>query len=129
MSTPLLFEHADGVARPYHAAAVHRGVAYPCGQVPVLPDGSVPAGLADQVRVVLDNLDAVLTRVGSGLGSLLQITVYLRDLETFDTYNQAYLDRMAGLPLPPRTTVQVAGFRGPKCIEIAAIAAVDQAVG
>lgn len=95
----------------------------------VLPDGSVPPGIAEQVRVVLDNLDAVLTPVGSGLGSLLHLTVYLRDLETFNTYNRAYLTRMAGLPLPPRTTVQVAGFRGPKCIEITALAAVDPATG
>ena len=82
MNTPQLIDHADGVARPYHAVAVHGGVAYPCGQVPVLPDGSVPPGIADQVRVVLDNLDAVLTRVGSGRGSLLHLTVYLRDLAT-----------------------------------------------
>lgn len=126
MNAPRLVEHPDGIARAYHAVAVHRGVAYPCGQVPVRPDGSIPAGIDDQVVAVLDNLEEVLTLVGSGLGSLLHLTVYLRDLTTFDTYNRAYLHRMAGLPLPPRTTVQVAGFRGPKCIEITAVAAIDQ---
>ncbi len=123
-AAPLILAHADGIVRPYSAVAVHRGVAYPCGQVPVRPDGSTPVDLAEQVHLVFDNLEAALSRAGASLASLLQVAVYLADLAEFDDYNQAYLDRMSHRPLPPRTTIQVAGLRGAKRIEVAAIAAV-----
>ncbi len=119
--------HADGKRRPYIAAAVHGGVVYPCGQIPTDPEGVTPDALVDQVGVCFDNLERVLVSAGSSLGHLLQLTVYLADLTDFDRYNEAYLARMTGHSLPPRTTVQVAGFRGAKRIEISAIAAVAEA--
>lgn len=117
--------HADGVARPYIAATIHNGVVYPCGQVPVDGEGRTPNALADQVRLCIDNLERTLISVDSSLHRLLQLTVYLADIGDLDTYNQAYLCRMAGKTLPPRTTVQVAAFRGAKRIELTAIAAVE----
>ncbi|MGN6132837.1 MAG: RidA family protein, partial [Nocardioidaceae bacterium] len=57
------------------------------------------------------------------LATLLKVTVYLADLADFDAYNDAYLARLASNPLPPRTTVQVAAFRGQKRLEIDAVAA------
>ena len=65
---------------------------------------------------------------GGGLHTLLKTTVYLADLSEFDDYNAAYLDRLEGIPLPPRTTVEVARFRGSKRIEIDAVAAVDHRI-
>ena len=119
-----LQSHPDGVDRPYAAAAVHHGVVYACGQLSRSRDGSTPDRLTEQVDRTIDNLQAVLHQAGSGLEQLLKLTVYLADLGEFDAYNEAYLRRMAGLPLPPRTTVQVAAFRGRTRIEIDAIAAV-----
>jgi 2-iminobutanoate/2-iminopropanoate deaminase len=52
------------------------------------------------------------------------VTVFLTDLGEFDAYDAAYCARLAGRPLPPRTTVQVASLRGEKRIEIDAVAAV-----
>jgi 2-iminobutanoate/2-iminopropanoate deaminase len=54
-------------------------------------------------------------------------TIYLADLSEFDDYNAAYLGRLEGIALPPRTTVEVARFRGDKRIETDGIAAVDRA--
>lgn len=115
--------HRDGVDRPYVAATIYGGLVFPCGQVPTRVDGSVPSAIADQVTVTLDNLERVLRAAGSSLDELLQMTVYLADLTEFDDYNAAYLQRLSGYSLPPRTTVQVAGFRGIKRIELSAIAA------
>ncbi len=118
-------DHAGGPDRAYGAAAVHNGTVYPCGQVPVDRDGSTPTGLADQAALCLDNLERVLLRAGSSLDALLQMTVYLADIGELDEFNRSYRARMAGHKLPPRTTVQVAAFRGEKRIELTAIAAVD----
>ncbi|MCU1672327.1 MAG: hypothetical protein JWN77_440 [Frankiales bacterium] len=125
MSVPVRWvEQPNGKQTPYSAATVHNDVVYPCGQVPVAPDGSIAEDIGMQVRQCFDNLEQVLTSAGSGLGQLLQVTVYLADLAEFDAYNAAYLTCLSGLPLPPRTTVQVAAFRGAKRIELTAIAAV-----
>ncbi|MFE2376839.1 RidA family protein [Streptomyces sp. NPDC059398] len=118
-----LVPHPDGRPRPYSAAAVHNGTVWACGQVPVTADGGTPHDIGAQVRLALDNLETVLTAAGAGLGTLLKLTVYLADLAEFDPYNAAYLERLADVPLPPRTTVQVAAFRGAKRIEIDAVAA------
>ncbi|GAA1948515.1 RidA family protein [Amycolatopsis minnesotensis] len=119
---PTLLPHQHDT--PYAAAAVHDGVVWTCGQVPVKPDGSTPADLGDQVRVALDNLERVLHDAGASLATLLKLTVYLADLDEFDAYNSAYLARLSAVPLPPRTTVEVARFRGAKRIEIDAVAAI-----
>lgn len=121
---PILHSHPDDRQRPYAASALHQGVIYACGQLPRKPDGSVPDDLPEQVAVTLDNVAAVLRDAGGDLRHLLKMTVYLADLADFDTYNEAYLARLDGMPLPPRTTVQVAGFRGATRIEIDAIGAV-----
>lgn len=115
--------HADGKPRPYTATAEFAGVVWACGQIPADEHGMVPESIADQVTVALDNLEQVLIAAGASLSSLLKLTIFLADLDEFDEYNEAYQRRLAGHPLPPRTTVQVARFRGAKRIEIDAVAA------
>lgn len=122
-------EHADGRPRSYPAAVVHDGVVYPCGQVPVDADGNTPLGIEAQVELVMANLADTLRRAGSDLGALLEVTVYLVDPCDFDEYDRAYRDAFADRPMPPRTTVFVATFRGAKRIELTARAAVCRAVG
>lgn len=115
--------HQDGKDRPYSAAAVFGGVVYACGQVPTLADGTVPAATQDQVTAAFDNLEGVLAQAGASLATLLKLTIFVADLDEFDEFNEAYLRRLEGCTLPPRTTVQVARFRGEKRIEVDAIAA------
>lgn len=116
-------QFTDGKPRPYAASAATNGIVFLCGQVPTLADGSCAHDLAGQVIQVIDNLEQALAAAGATLSSLLKLTVYLADLDEFEDYNAAYLTRLSGHPLPPRTTVQVARFRGAKRIEIDAIAA------
>jgi 2-iminobutanoate/2-iminopropanoate deaminase len=117
-------QFTDGKPRPYSASAATGGIIYLCGQIPARTNGTVPADIAGQVKQTLNNLEAALEQAGSDLSHLLKLTVYLADLDEFDDYNAAYLTRLTGHPLPPRTTVQVARFRGEKRIEIDAVAAV-----
>lgn len=117
-------DHVDRVTRSYTESATHDGMVWACGQVPRRADGSVPESIEEQVRVTIDNLEAVLRDAGASLATIVKVTVFLADLDEFDAYDAAYRDRLAGRPLPPRTTVQVARFRGAKRIEIDATAAI-----
>ncbi len=119
----LRVDHKDGQARPYTLSAVWNETVYVCGQVPVDRKGDVPSSIGEQVSLCLDNLERALVESGSALDCVLRLTVYLADLDEFDEYNKAYVSKFDGMTLPPRTTVQVARFRGEKRIEIEAIAA------
>lgn len=124
MNTIARTHFTDGKPRPYSASAAINGIVFLCGQVPTRPDGSCPPDITGQVNQTFENLEQALTAAQSDLSGLLKLTVYLADLNEFEDYNAAYLTRLSGHPLPPRTTVQVARFRGEKRIEIDAIAAV-----
>ncbi|KWR70617.1 hypothetical protein RN04_12150 [Arthrobacter sp. W1] len=116
--------HEDGKPRNYTATATFGSVVWACGQVPTLPDGSTPETITEQVDAVFDNLETVLAAAGADLSTILKVTVFLADLDEFDAYNEAYLKRLDKVVLPPRTTVEVARFRGAKRIEMDVVAAV-----
>lgn len=118
-------QFTDGHQRPYSASAAACGIIFLCGQVPTRPNGTCSEQISEQVEQTIDNIESALHAAGSDLSQLLKLTVYLADLGEFDDYNRAYLDRLSGHPLPPRTTVQVAAFRGRKRIEIDAFAALS----
>ena len=115
--------HNDGKSRNYTATATFGGVVWACGQVPTKADGSTPALLADQVDSVFDNLETVLADAGADLSTILKVTVFLANLDEFDEFNTAYLNRLSAVTLPPRTTVEVSRFRGDKRIEMDVVAA------
>lgn len=116
--------HQDGKTRNYTATASFGGIVFACGQVPTRPDGSTAASLNDQVDTVFDNLETVLADAGADLSTILKVTVFLANLDEFDEFNAAYVRRLQGVTLPPRTTVEVSRFRGEKRIEVDVVAAV-----
>lgn len=122
MTTLSRIAHADQATKSYHRAVIAGDLLFPCGQIPTAANGSTPETIGEQTAVVLDNLEAVLLEGGASLDSIVQITVFLAFPEDFDDYDAAWRARLSGHPLPPRTTVFVASFRGTKRIEITAIA-------
>ena len=116
-------DHNDGKQRSYMAATMIGDLVFPCGQIPVDAEGNTPKSISEQTELCLANLANSLKRAGSSLGSILQITVYLAHIDDFEEYDSAYRKSFDQLPLPPRTTLFVQGFRGEKRIELTAIAA------
>jgi 2-iminobutanoate/2-iminopropanoate deaminase len=49
------------------------------GQIPVRPDGSVPADFGSQCRLVWSNLEAQLRAAGLSLDNLIKVTIFLSD--------------------------------------------------
>jgi 2-iminobutanoate/2-iminopropanoate deaminase len=119
-------DHVDGKQRSYMAATMIGDLVFPCGQIPVDENGNTPASIAEQTELCLTNLSKSLEKAGSSLGSILQITVYLANIGDFEDYDVAYRKTFGNLPLPPRTTLFVQGFRGEKRIELTAIAAKEE---
>lgn len=76
-----------------------------------------------QTTGVLENLGTVLQAAGLGFENLVDITVFLADMNDFDRYNKIYAAYFTMENPPARTTVQVARLPGRNYIEIKAIAA------
>ncbi|MBI5172665.1 MAG: Rid family hydrolase [Candidatus Obscuribacter sp.] len=76
-----------------------------------------------QTRGVLENLGVVLRHAGLDYSDLVDMTVFLHDMQDFERYNKVYAGYFSGVAVPPtRTTVQVARLPGRNYIEIKAIA-------
>jgi 2-aminomuconate deaminase len=75
-----------------------------------------------QCRAVFDNVRMILEDAGSSWERLVDVTVFLTDLERdFATYNRIYGEYF-GQVMPCRTTVGVARLPGPIAIELKCIA-------
>ncbi len=75
-----------------------------------------------QCRAVFDNVRVILEDAGSSWDRLVDVTVFLTDLERdWTTYNRIYAEYF-GKVQPCRTTVGVARLPGPIAIELKCIA-------
>ena len=70
---------APPAAQYAHAVAVDgaRRLVLTSGVVPTMPDGTVPAGVEGQVRVVWANLLNILREAGLGVANIASITTYV----------------------------------------------------
>jgi len=108
----------------YSQAVVYGGVVYVAGMLGRAP-GNTDAdlgGAGEQTRTALANVAAVLEAAGSGLASILRVTIYVSDIEHWDEVNAAFADVMGG-HRPARAIVPVKPFRDPYLVEIVATAA------
>lgn len=100
-------------------AVVHGDTVYLAGHV-----GSDPAaGVYDQTRDVLAQIDAHLAAAGSDRTRLLMVNVWLPDIGTFDEMNRAWDEWVDRDHLPARATVEARLASPDYKVEIAAIAA------
>ena len=91
------------------------------GQGPIDSNGKVIAGdIKTQARKTLENFNKVLAAAGSDMESVLQTTVYLKDLSDYSGMNEVYSSFFKD-PKPARATVQAELLFGMR-VEIQGIA-------
>jgi len=81
----------------------------------------VEGGIEAQTEQVFRNLAAVLEAAGSNVDNIVKATVFLADMNDYNTMNELYKKHFKGDP-PARTTVQVARLPRDAKIEIEAVA-------
>jgi reactive intermediate/imine deaminase len=109
----------------YSPGVEHNGLIYVSGQLPMTLDTRQPltGDIGEQTELALRNVEAVLNAGGSDLGRVLQMTIYVSDMELWDAVNEAY-KRVMGDHRPARAIVPVKDLHFGTKIEIQAIAAV-----
>ena len=109
----------------YSPGIEHNGLVYVSGQLPMDLETRIPftGSIDGQTELALRNVEAVLDAAGSDLGHVLQMTIYISDMELWGGVNEAYA-RVMGDHRPARAIVPVKDLHFDTKIEIQAIAAV-----
>lgn len=107
---------------PYSQAVRCGGLLFISGMIPIDPKtGQLLTGNFEaEVRMVLDNLKAVIEAGGMRLENVVKTTVFLKDLSDFGLFNTVYAEYFGGI-LPARETVQPAKLPLDASIEISAV--------
>jgi 2-iminobutanoate/2-iminopropanoate deaminase len=85
-----------------------------------LKDGSlVPGGVATQTAQAVENLKAQLASMGATLADVAKTLCFLTDMDTFATFNEAYVAGF-GDARPARSTIGVASLPLGGVVEIEA---------
>ncbi len=96
---------------------------YLSGQIALVPDTMElnAASTETEVRQIFKNIDAVLKAGGADLNDIVKLTVFITDLEQFNSVN-VVMSELLSPPYPARSTVQVAALPRNATVEVEAIA-------
>ena len=126
MTNVLHTDNAPAAIGPYVQGVDLGNMVLTSGQIPVNPQtGLVADNIEDQTRQSLANVKAVVEASGLGVGDIVQMTVFVTDLNDFARVNQVYADFFAQHELtrfPARSCVEVSRLPKDVNIEIEAIA-------
>jgi 2-iminobutanoate/2-iminopropanoate deaminase len=64
------------------------------------------ADIYSQAKQILQSFEVMLASVGSDLGQVLHVNIFLKDMKDFDELNRAYVEKM-GQHRPARTVIGV----------------------
>jgi len=107
---------------------VHNGLIYIAGQGAHSHDNgeTFPTDIENHTRRVMDSVKTLVEAGGGTVDSILQLTVYLANIDYYDGMNKVFKTYFPHGG-PARTTVAVAALPGQSLVEINCIAAVTRA--
>ena len=107
----------------FSSAIVVGDLVFTSGQIGLDPKtGQFPeGGIEAQLEQVFRNLTTVLEASGSSIDHVVKATVFLADMNDYNTMNELYRKKFKGDP-PARSTVQVARLPRDARIEIEVVA-------
>lgn len=109
-----------GVAARYSDLVIHGNTAYFSGYV---PEASLGQSVTEQTRDVLAQIEQSLTEIGSDKSKLLQATIWLTDMASYDEMNAVWDTWVAPGHTPARACVQARLADPAYALEIQVIAA------
>jgi len=117
---------APAAIGPYSQAIRAGNLIFTAGQVGVDPATQqiVAGGITEQTTRAFENLKAILEAAGSSLANVVKTTVFLKNMNDFAAMNAVYGAYFAPfpVPLPARSTVEVARLPKDVLVEIELIA-------
>lgn len=79
----------------YSPGIEHNGLIFVSGQLPMTLDTREPftGPIEEQTELALRNVEAVLAAAGSDLQHVVQMTIYVSDMELWSAVNETYATR------------------------------------
>ncbi len=110
-------ENAPKALGPYSPAVKLGDFVYLSGQIPLDPKTGEIVGetIEEQTHQVMKNIEAVLSDMGLGFRHIVKTTIFIKDLNDFDSLNNVYASYLED-PYPARSCVEVA--RLPKDVKV-----------
>ncbi len=110
---------------PYSQGIRDGDTVYVSGQGPVDPQTGEIVGdnIKEQTRRTLENIAAVLEATGGSLDDVVKSTVFVTDMDDYDTINEVYGEYMTE-PYPARSAVQVSDLPIDIGVEIEVVASI-----
>lgn len=123
MKQVVFTSQAPAAIGPYSQAIRAGEWLFLSGQIPVDPATGEVAGtdVRTQARQVLKNIQAVLAEAGTTVQAVVKTTVFLKDLQDFQAFNEEYAKVFAS-EAPARSCVEIARLPKDVLVEIEAIA-------
>lgn len=116
-------KNAPAAIGPYSQAIITGNTIFVSGQLPINPETGAFAegGIKAEARQSLTNIKNILAEVGTGMDSVVKVTVLLADINDFAAVNEVYAEFFSE-PYPARSAFAVAALPKGANIEIEAIA-------
>ncbi|MDR3241624.1 MAG: Rid family detoxifying hydrolase [Lactobacillaceae bacterium] len=108
---------------PYSTYRKTNDLLFTSGQIPLDPLTNELTGenVADQARQCLKNIASILVTENLSLNDVIKFTVFLTDLQQFDSLNQVFNEYLQQ-PYPARSAIEISALPKQALIEIEAIA-------
>lgn len=120
ISTP----HAPEPIGPYNQAIMAENTLYVSGQIGLIPDTMqlVDGGVKEQAEQVMKNLLAVLEAAKMNFDHVVKTSIFLADMDDFNSVNEVYGQYFDNPTAPARETVAVKTLPKKVDVEISMIA-------
>ncbi len=108
---------------PYSQAVLSGNTLYVSGQIALNPvDGQlITINIIRETNQVMENIGAILKEAGFDYSDILKTTIFLKDLQNFQTVNEVYGNYFKD-NFPARETVEVSKLPKDVNVEISVIA-------
>ena len=116
--------NAPSAIGTYNQGIETDGLVFTSGQVGIDPSTGqlVGGGIDTQAAQTLKNIEAILNSVDIGKDSIAKLTVFVKNLDDFQSVNKAFENFFNGIIYPARSTVEVSELPMGALIEIECIA-------
>jgi 2-iminobutanoate/2-iminopropanoate deaminase len=126
MAGEIALTNPQNIAAPgghYSHSVSANGFVFVSGQLPIATDGTKLHGASfeNQAHQVLDNVARTLVAAGSDISQLVQVRVYITDMQLWPNFNKIYA-AWAGAARPARAVVPVPELHYGFKLEVEAIA-------
>ncbi len=109
----------------YSRCIERNGLLYLSGQLPIdMSTNTIPETIEEQTRLALKNVETILKEAGSHKNNVLQVRVYISNIDLWDKVNAIYSDFFANHK-PVRSIIPSRELHYGSLIEIEVTAIID----